>query len=54
MTEEQQQELLRALQHGRKGDDEFDLILAADIESIEPLVDRWIEEAYERGVKDAT
>lgn len=53
MTDEQQQELLHALRHGREHDDEFDLILAADIESIEPLIDKWIKAAYDQGVEDA-
>lgn len=45
MTDEQRQEMLVALRHGRENDDELDLILAADIEALEPIVDRWIEEA---------
>lgn len=53
MTDEQKQEMLQALRHGREGDDELDLILCVDIEALEPIVDRWTKAAYDQGVADA-
>lgn len=45
MTNEQREEILVALRHGREADEELEPILLEDLEALEPLIDRWLAEA---------
>jgi hypothetical protein len=45
MTQEQREEILEALRHGRQNDSELEPIILWDLESIEPIIDRWLKEA---------
>lgn len=53
MTDEQRKEILHALRHGREPhqDEEFEFLIVQDLLVIEPLIDKWIAEAYREGIE---
>jgi hypothetical protein len=45
MTQEQREEILHALRHGRENDSELEPLIIEDLEVLEPIIDRWLKDA---------